>query len=246
MSELIGYTPEQHARISRAVRAFERPELGAAGVSDRQNVYRGPVRVIAMTDREYDSTTTTRVPVFVLDDQRYVLTVEQTGSALAGYLALILNGVRYLVECRRQTMAFPVAGLRVTVFPGLWEFDFGELAEGQTPTIEVEDITADENTTLCELFDDTDSVIFTGSTIVRREYWVSQQLDDSEDPLPVEYTSIRDVIPYQTGAVKAGAIGIGQWTWDAGFVVGGWQCRTFSHATGYVQDDDPVALEGVS
>lgn len=240
--ELIAYDQEQHTRISRAVRFTERLSGSNAGVKPRSNAYLPPVRVICMEDRAYDSRTEQRCPIFTFDELRTVFTVEQVGSTLAGYLALIVNGERYLVECRRQTISLPIAGLRVTVFPGLWEFDFGQRED---VTVEVETITQDEDTTLCELFDDEDSVIYSGSVIVRQEGWVSIQDPDSEDDLLVSYASVRDCIPYQTSSVPAGAIGIAHWMWDAGYIAGAWQCRTFSHAVGYVQADDPVELEPV-
>jgi len=242
--DLVGYSAEQDRRIVRAVRWTEQLDGSNAGVKPRSNAYLPPVRLICMEDREYDSRTTQRCPMFILDEARTVFTVEQVGSALAGYLALIVNGSRYLVECRRETIVLPIPGLRVTVFPGLWEFDFGERTDPNI-SVEVEQITDDEDTSLCELFDDEDSVIFTGSVIVRQEMWVSVEDRNSLDDLPVSYTSVRDCIPYQTSSVPAGAMGIAHWMWDAGYIAGAWQCRTFSHANGYVQADDPVALEAV-
>lgn len=247
MSEtrLFGLYDTQHGEVGRIVRERRKKHRGHSGTPEKDRTFQPPIRCIAMKDREYLPLQPQPLPIFGYMPERTVYTVEQVGSALAGYLALTINGTRWIVECRRQTLdaVARVHGIRVTVFPGLWEFDFGELADGQIPTIEVEDITDAENTTLCELFDDEDSVVFTGSVIVRAEAWCS--FADSEETPAVVHHDVVDCIPYQTGAVKKGAVGLALWSWDAGYLVGNWQCRTFSHATGYSQDDDPVALEAV-
>ena len=176
-----------------------------------------------------------------------VFNVVQVGTGLSGYLALTINGVRYVVECRRVHFDdLKIPGLRVTVFPGLWEFDFGDVS--RVPSISCEAITPTEDTTLCELFDDTETVSYTGSTIVRREAWVSVSENRNTRP-EVIHRPVTDCIPYDTGSVSKGAIGLAFWTWDAGFVVSAWQCRTFSHAAGlylpYNQATDPVPIRGV-
>lgn len=242
--QLIGYDLEQHREISELVLAARTSRLPQAGVqASRSRAVRPPVRVIAMTDRTYDSKKSAALPYFRYDRARTVFTAEQVGSALAGYLALTINGTRFILECRRTHLDdVKATGLvRATVFPGLWEFDFGNLDPSRI-TITVANITAAENTTLCALFTNTTSVIFTGATIVRQEYWVSVP-EEGRSPAVV-HQPITDCIPYQTSNVPKGAIGVAMWSWDAGYLAMAWQCRTFSHATGYVQATDPVSITG--
>jgi hypothetical protein len=118
--------------------------IAAGGVTVRQDPtqnrktgYLPPIRVIALTDRTYDSTTSEQLPCFVYDRSRTVYCVEQVGDRLSGYFALIVNGERYTVECRRTSLADLALPCRATVFPGLWEFDFGPLSTGSASRIEV-------------------------------------------------------------------------------------------------------------
>lgn len=231
--ELYGLTLQQHQALERLDRQSRVTSRDGAAIQVGTKRYPPPVRVIAMSDRVYDSTVSESLPVFTYDRDRTVYTVEQVGSALAGYLALTINGVRFIVECRIDSLAeveAAVPGVRATVLPGLWEFDFGELDEVSAAAISVavEEITADEDATLCELFDDEESVAYTGSTIVRREFWVTSP-DDDETPAVVQ-REVTDAIPYATSSVAKGAIGFGIWNWDAGYTIIAWQCRTFSHA----------------
>lgn len=245
-TEVLGLTPQQHSEIGFYFgrnRDTRRPM--PAPIQPEQ--YLPPVRVIAMTDRSYDSTRTELLPVFVYDASRIVFTVEQVGAGLSGYLALVIDGVRYVVECRRSHFNdLRLPGLRVTVLPGLWEFDFGQ--RRKVPSVEVFRITPAEDVSLCQLFDDTETVVFTGSVIVRRENWVTVP-DGNETAPAVAKRDVTDCIPYQTGTVAKGAIGIAFWSWDAGYLVSAWQCRTFSHAVAsyvtYDQNADPVPIGGL-
>lgn len=257
MSEVYGLFNDQHRDVGRLVRGSRARRRGRQGVSEKEQTFQPPIRVIAMTDRNYDTRDPELLPIFGYFRTRTVWTVSQVGSALGGYFALIVNGKRWIVECRRENLLdvqVYYSGLRITVFPGLWEFDFGELTEGQAAgiSIEVQSITADENLSICELFDDVDSVVFTGSTIVRREAWcsfglpkdsarkVEPETEGQPEPPRVVHREVVDAIPYSTGTVKRGAIGLCVWSWDAGYICTGWECRTFSHANGYVQKLDPL------
>lgn len=246
---MYGLKAPQMNRIGRLLSADSLHELPPPKEQPPEG-YQAPIRVIAMNSRNYDSTTTERLPVFGYDRNRVVFTIEQTGTALAGYLGLTIDGKRYVAECRRENLNdLKLPGLRVTVFPGLWEFDFGQ--RERVPSITAERLTDDEETTICEFFDDETALFFGGGLIVRRENWVSIPADKSgtefASELPVHYREVVDAIPYQTASVVKGAIGLAHWSWDAGYLVGSWQCRTFSHATGYgpyVQAADPVPITG--
>lgn len=232
--ELFGLTLEQHQALERLDRQNRVTSRDGAGVAASGKRYPPPIRVIAMTDRVYDSTVSESLPVFTYDRDRTVYTVEQVGTVLAGFLALTISGQRFVLECRVDSLSeveAAVPGVRATVLPGLWEFDFGELdaVESEAVTVTVERITDEEDATLCELFDDDESVIYTGAVIVRKEYWVTTP--DEEAPLGIVHRDVTDSIPYATGNVKAGAIGIAHWNWDAGYTAIAWQCRTFSHAS---------------
>lgn len=233
-AELYGLTLDQHKALERLDRAGRVTVRDQANIQTNAKRYPPPVRVIAMTDRVYDSTVNEALPIFEYDRERTVYTVEQVGSALAGYLALTVNGVRFVVECRIDSLSeveAAVPGVRATVFPGLWEFDFGTLDETAAAaiTVAVEAITPDEDATLCALFDDEESVAFTGAVIVRQEYWVT--VPDEDNTPAVATRDVTDAIPFATSTVAKGAIGLGFWSWDAGYIIFAWQCRTFSHAS---------------
>jgi hypothetical protein len=232
-TELYGLTLQQHQRVEKIARDSKTIKRPGVDITKGAGDYPPPIRVVAMSNRVYDSTLSEALPVFEYDRDRTVYTIEQVGSALSGYLALTVNGERFIIECRADSLADVVAavpGLRATVLPGLWELDFGELDEVAAAAISVtvEEITSAEDASLCELLDDEDSVAFTGSTIVRREFWVTSP-DDDED-LGLVQRDVTDAIPFSTSSVAKGAIGYAIWNWDAGYTVIAWQCRTFSHA----------------
>lgn len=207
--------------------------------------YLPPVRVIALTDRVYDSTRSESLPVFIYDRTRTVFNVQQMGTSLSGYLVLKINGVSYVVECRRENFDdITISGLRITVLPGMWELDFGVLtdAKAAATTVEVATLTSQQQLSLCELFDDETTPIFTGSTLVRREFWVTVPGAEFSDTIPVHHEEVTDCLPYLTGNVGRGAIGTCVWNWDAGYTSIAWMCRSFSHANGYVQTEDPVEV----
>lgn len=240
----LGLTDEQHFEVGQLIlqsRNTTRPEdTGETGKR-----YLPPARVIALQDRVYNPLQSTLCPVFVYSRTKTVWVVEQVGSALAGYIAITINGRRFKLECRRENLTDverAVPGLRATVFPGLWELDFGDKAG--TVTVTAQNITSAENLSLCQLFDNVTSVIYSGSLIVRQEAWVS--VPRLELSPAVQIVQVTDAIPYSTGSVTAGAIGLSVWSWDAAYLAMAWQCRNFSQATGYVQKTDPVILAGAT
>lgn len=240
--EVIALHPDDFTEIAQHMRDARTVVREGTGVTRKPQTYPAPIRVIALTDREYDSTTSERLPIFVYDRNKVVYTVEQVGSALSGYVALTVNGQRFVLECRVQSLSEVedgVPGIRATVLPGLWEFDFGspDSISGRDAAVSVAQITEDENLELCELFDDLETAIFSGATIVRQEYWVTVPLaaPEEEDTLPIVHREVTDSTPYQTSSVPAGAIGTAIWNWDAGYTAISWQCRTFSHA---VEDEE--------
>lgn len=244
---ILGLTPQQHAGLGKL--------LYQSGIVTRLedatkggNQYLPPVRVIALTDRVYDSTTSESLPVFIYDRTRTVFNIQQMGTSLSGYLVLKINDVSYVVECRRENFDdITIPGLRITVLPGLWELDFGILTDtkADATTVEVVTLTSEQQLSLCELFDDETTPIFTGSTLVRREFWVTVPGPEFSDTLPVQHQEVTDCLPYLTGNVGRGAIGTCVWNWDAGYTAIAWMCRTFSHANGYVQADDPVSISSL-
>ena len=245
MSEgtIIGFETEaDFDAIGGMYRDWTTTQRPQAGVKDKKRLSRAGLRVIAMTDRTYDSTTDEQLPYFDFDRNRTIFNVQQFGTSLSGYLVLTINGVQYVVECRRENLAdIQIPGLRITVLPGLWEFDFGRLTEQQSGdvTVEIETLTSAQQLSVCELFDDSTTPIFTGHAIVRRESWVTVEGVSGPDTVPVT-----DCLPYLTGNVGRGAIGSAVWNPSAGWVAVAWMCRSFSHANGYVQADDPVLISG--
>jgi hypothetical protein len=235
MSDL-ALSESQHAELSRISNGF-RTSTRPDPKPDKPRRYPGVVRVIAPTDRLYNSTTTNVVPVFGYDSNKWVWNIEMVGSALAGYLVLIINNNEYTLECRRETLEDLVTAVpelkRATVLPGLWELEFSKQV-----TVGSRSLTGDEDNTLCELFDDINSVMFNGAVIVRQEYWCTIP-DADGNPDTVE---TQDAIPYQQSTVPAGAIGIAVWAWDAGYIVTAWGCRRLSFSEDYEQSTDPVPL----
>lgn len=237
-----GLTAKQHSEVGRLI-AGSRTETVVPAPSGNLPQYPGAVRIIAMTDREYDPQTAERLPVFIRDTTRNLWTVEQIGAAVSGYIVLTINGTDYTLECRRETLTDlkrQVPGLiRANVLPGLWELEF---RSGLPVTIDWRPINTDENTTLCALFDNATDVIYTGSMTIREDCWTT--VDNAAEASGLDSIDVVDAIPYSIGSVEAGAIGLAAFCWQAGFLVHGWQCRSWSAASGYSQDDDPVPLTG--
>lgn len=242
MSDLIvpGLTPAQHTAFAALLR---RPQSAPEPAPRAPVPTPPPVRVISLTSRTYDSTESTELPAFVFDRNRTVWTVRQRGNQLSGYFALILNDVRYIVECRRETLddiAASVPGLRITVFPGLWEFDFGPSSDVLRATVEAESLTTEEEDELAALFpDESEASVYAGSWSVVQEFWRSVPDRTRKTAPRVQHAEISDGIPYDDGSVCLGAVGLAVWSWDAGYLVTAWQCRQFSHEGGYQQSTDP-------
>lgn len=233
MSDLT-LTEQQHDELSRLSNAGRTSTTPGVPLKKPAR-YPGVCRVIAMESRTYDSTRQTSLPMFVYDATGYTYSVEMIGNALAGYCVLVVNDTSFVLECRRENLD-DIATLlpsvsRITVLPGLWQFESSEAL-----SISMRGVNETEFIDLCALFDNDSNLLFNGSTVVRREHWKTVQQSAGQ----LYTVPVVDAIPYHVGQVRAGSIGVAQYAHDGGFIVTGWQCRTFSFAPGYRQHLDPT------
>lgn len=230
--ELIGYTADQHREISRVVIAARKSERPAVGVQPGAEVYPGVCRFILFESDlpVYRPRIVRDCALFEFNPNGQQRTMEFSGHALEGDLILTLNGIEIQIACDASSEELRAklvenginsSDCRATVFPGLWEFDFngGRFSE-KPPTLS------------CEAFEpppeDVETPVFSGDLRIVDEAWVSVSTDGEN----VKVVETRDWMPHKTGAIKAGAIGAGAWSHEAGWLVLAWQCRDYSFRAG--------------
>jgi hypothetical protein len=231
MGTVLGLTEEQHGQMGRLIGDARPAVVPPVGVRRKPKAVRPLVRVMAPAGRSYDSRVTTDCVLFSYDTSRTIFTMEFVGSVLSGYLVLTIGTQTFTVECRRENLNDILAAVpaleRATVLPGVWEFDFGA-ADRSTITVSAAAVGGQAEVDLCALLNQT-TCAFNGSAVVREEAWFTRtDAAGVADVVPVS-----DGIPFADGAIGAGAIGTACWSWEAGYIVTGWQCREFSFAAGY-------------
>lgn len=223
--EIYGLTLTQNQAVERLVKSSRNSTRPATGLSPPNAKYPGLGRVIIFDteDPTYDPTTTREVALFRFNPTGTQKTVEFSGQNLEGDLVLTLAGTEYQIPCASTTaelraiLNLDLQDCRVTVFPGYWEFDFnnGQWA-GDAPSFTIDAYEPE----------DEDDPVFDGTAIITDEGWVSVT-DDGDTYKTIE---INDWVPFLTGAVKAGSIGLIGWSHEAGWISLAWQCRDWSFA----------------
>ena len=215
---LIGYTEEQHRRLSAVVLQVETLTGTDIGVPRKKRPPSQPTAARVMIIDEsypvYSPRVARQVAVFVHDPTAAVITVEMSGDDLYGFLELTIDGTSYVVDCQWDTSALQAAlgfaptVVRVRVFPGMWEFVF--LTVESPPVVTVEPYY-------------NNSSIFSGGALVIREGWLS--LDDGENGF--ETLACFDAMPFLEGELKRGSRAIAHWESSSGWLAGEWKCRDF-------------------
>lgn len=225
--EILGLTPDQHqrlGRLERASRAITRPATGLGAVNGK---YPGVARVIIIddTDPVYSPLEVRDVGIFRRNPSGVQKTIEMVGTNLEGDIVLTIDGTDYQVPCNattaelRAAIGLSITDCRATAFYGLWEFDFnyGRWAS-DAPSFSVDAFEPPP--------EDTETPVFDGGLILTDEGWVSAT-DDGDTYKTIE---TNDWVPFLTGAVKRGSIGLAHWSHEAGWLSSAWQCREISFA----------------
>lgn len=225
--ELIAWHPddfEQARQHLREARTVTRPEKTSGKGKAR---YHGTARVIIIDESQpvYSPRDVREVAIFRHNPDGIQKTVEMVGENLEGDLVLTIAGVNYQVPCDATTeeiraiVTIPLQDCRITAFFGYWEFDFnfGRWSKA-APGFDIEMFEPPE--------DDDETPVYDGGLIVTDEGWVSVA-DDGDTYKTIE---TNDWVPFITGAVKRGSIGLCHWDHAAGWMAGSWMCREISFA----------------
>lgn len=227
--QIYGLTEEQHTQVGKLVRSARTVVRPDTGLQASPHKYPGLARVILIedTDPTYSPLTPRDVGIFRYNPDGRQKTVQFTGDDLEGDLVLTLDGTEYQIPCDATTeeiraiLNLDLTDCRVTVFPGLWEFDFNAGRwRTEFPTFEIDAYEPPE--------DDDETPVFDGGVTITDEAWVSV----SDDGDTYETIEVVDWVPYLTGSVKTGAIGLAGWSHEAGWLSFSWECRDFSFAGG--------------
>ena len=229
--QLYGLRKSEYSAIGRVVRNSRKRTLPTPSTSTRDRArYRGIARVCLLDDApiRYQPQTPRQCALFAYRPNGQQITLQLSGDSLEGDIVLTLNGVEIHVDCAANTAelraalaaaGFSLPDVRATVFPGLWEFDFnGGVYSLSAPTLEADSFEPPDG--------DTVTPVYLGELDINREAWVSVTDDGST------FRTVRTVdwIPFESGAIKPGAIGAALWNFAAGWLVMAWQCRQFSLA----------------
>jgi hypothetical protein len=193
----------------------------------------GSCRVILLDPQNprYTPKVARNVGLFRLNPEGVQFTASFRGHEMEGDIVLSIGDVVVQVPCEIQTdalrLALQTAGItatdcRVTVFPGLWEFDFnGGKWKAAAPSIELIPFEPPE--------DDETTPIFSGQITLISEAWLSV----TNDGRTVATVPARDWVQHDPNAIRTGAIGGAVWSHEAGYLVLAWQCRDFSFRVRY-------------
>lgn len=210
--------PRQYRSFKRLVRDSQdgTRSTGAVEPADRRRSAVARLMVVGDSFPKYNPLEPRKVAIFGLNREGHQATVKFYGEDLWGDVWLTIGGSGTVrVDCRATTdelrSRVSVRDCRITAFPGLWEFAFGE------SVAELPEIT-------CEPVLTSSEERFLGGCVVTREGWRSQSAD-GEDFAEVE---VIDSIPYIEGELRLGAMALGMRYGDALYVAGQWSCPAFS------------------
>jgi len=223
MADVYGLTARQHYNVGRLIDAAGISKVESAGRSQKRPPLATRVCLLGFDAIAYDPTAARSVACFEWRPDQFTHTVEMVGRELSGDIELTFSGETLRVPCNATNEALRTAvydwigsrTVRVTSLPGRWEFAWIDRTGFPTFTAEP-----------YEPADPLDESAFTGGTIVRQEAWRVLSYDGET----VETVPVVDALPFPTGNIPNGAIGIAVPTYSAAYVVSAWQCRSFSFA----------------
>ena len=217
--ELIALTEEQHLDLSRIRRiVLKTGDLPAAEVPSKKRRARTVARVMNVGDEfpTYTSLTTRQVALFELARDVETDVIQFFGEDLHGLVSLQVGDISCEIDCRastaelREALGMSLQDCRVTAFPGLWEFAWGDVLR---KTISCQPKPAED-----------DNFCFAG-IVVYREGWRSVT-SDGINPTMVD---LIDGIPYIQGELKRGAVSIASALGDGLYIAHHWSCPSVSY-----------------
>lgn len=219
MSELIALTPEQFADVSEMRRIVlkrgERPPVEIAGSRRRS---RTVARVMNVGDEfpVYSPLETRQVALFELSRDTDQDVIQFFGQDLHGLVSLQVGDISCEIDCRastaelREAVGLAVADCRITAFPGLWEFAWGDRPR---QTIECAAVPAYE------------AEFCAAGIVVRREGWRSV----TSDGINYSLCDLVDGIPFIEGELKRGAVSIASQLGEGLYIAHHWSCPSVSY-----------------
>lgn len=222
MNELYGLTKDQFNQVGTLVNNGKKISRPAS--QERERNQQNMIRVIAETQPSYNPNEPFLCPVFEYFQDANNTAIYLTGSDLQGNVVFTIDGVELDPISVRSTTEELDAHLQgslpdgyvVNVWLGLWEID-GTGADFVSISVEPEE-TPEEPPE--------DFIVFSGGLQTVREPWVSVKIEG--EPLKEDVT---DAMPYTSGTISAGAIGLCSWHDSAGWIPFAWQCREVEFAT---------------
>lgn len=217
--ELIALTEEQHADLSRIRRiVLKSGALPAADVPAKTRRSRTVARVMNVGDEfpTYSSLATRQVALFELARDVETDVIQFFGEDLHGLVSLRVGDISCEIDCRastgelRQAVGLSVQDCRITAFPGLWEFAWGDVTR--------KSITCNPKPAGLEDF------CFAG-IVVYPEGWRSVT-SDGINPTMVD---LIDGIPYIQGELKRGAVSIASALGEGLYIAHHWSCPSVTY-----------------
>lgn len=218
--ELIALEPEQFDELA-LVRQIVLKEgvRPAVEVARRPSRSKGVARVMNVGDEfpVYDPLNVRQVAIFRLSRETSQDTIQFFGEDLHGLVQLTVGDVSVQVDCRASTEelreALGISNLecRITAFPGLWEFAWGEGVTRRAITCSP---VAASSPNYCM-----------AGIVVRQEGWRSTSTDGDSYAL----VNLIDGIPFIEGELKRGAVSIASAIGDGLWIAHHWSCPAVSY-----------------
>jgi hypothetical protein len=210
---------KQYAAFKRLIRDSKdvvRDEAPTVEPANRSRLAIARLMTIGDEFPKYNPLETRKAAIFQLDRISLQATVKFYGEDLWGDVWLNIGSTTIRIDCRATTdelrEALPnLRDCRITAFPGMWEFAFGD------KVTELPEIT-------CEAVLTTAPRRFLGGVVVTQEGWRSSSANGED----VSVVDVIDAIPYIEGELRLGAMAIGTRYGDEVYLAGQWSCPAFS------------------
>jgi len=232
MGDIYALTAEQHGQLGAMLQAGQRIDRPPAPALPRGDVLTQFARVMTLDYPRYSPITPRQCALFDFAPDGLTWTVKFYGETLHNRVRLKFGAGEVLVDCRATTDQLRAAMaqqlefdgnnpqeklaslrklVRVTVFPGLWEFAFVDerLLSDRTltpPAIDVEPFLMD------------------GGVVITQEGWQSAT-EDGDDFVKV---GVLDGVPFIRGEVRAGSLAVAHAYGADQFLATHWSCPAFT------------------
>lgn len=217
---LIALEPEQFDDLN-TIRTIVLKEgvRPAVEVGSRRPRPKGVARVMNVGDEfpVYSPLTVRQVALFQLSRETNQDVVQFFGEDLHGLVRLTVGDISIEIDCRASTaelraaLGIPLQDCRVTVFPGLWEFAWGDGINRRPITCAP---VAAELANYCM-----------AGIVIRQEGWRSTSADGDGFAL----VNLIDGIPFIEGELKRGAVSIASAIGDGLWIAHHWSCPAVTY-----------------